>query len=285
VKAHLIIVTHVLLGLGTGCSSDLPAHDADESVAPVESGTAFDPLRAGRVSGRVTWAGSIPNPPGFLYGVPRASGSGFEFRTAENPNRPQIDPGSRAVGGAVVFLRGVDAAAGRSWDLPPVSVEIGNARISVVQGERRGRVGFVRRGDAITVSSTEAAYHVLRGRGDAFFSFPLPEPNQPVQRKLSKAGLVELTSGTGLYWANANLFVSDHPYFTVTDSEGRFTFDRVAPGPVEVVVWMPGWQAAKTERDADSTQVARQKYSAPIERSQRAVITSGGIAEVNVLVP
>ena len=284
-KAHLIIVSLLLLGLGAGCSADLPALDADGSVALVESGTTFDPQRTGRVRGRVTWSESIPNAPGFLYGVPRPSGNGFEFRTAENPNRPQIDSGTRAVGGAVVFLRGVNPAAGRSWDLPPVSVEIGNARISVVQGERRGRVGFVRRGDAITVSSTEAAYHVLRGRGDAFFSLPFPEPNQPVSRKLSKAGLVELTSGTGLYWANANLFVSDHPYFTVTDAEGRFTLDRVPSGPVEVVVWMPGWQAAKTERDADSTQVARQKYSAPIERSLRAVITSGGIAGVNVLVP
>jgi hypothetical protein len=284
VKAHLIIVS-LLLGLGAGCSSDLPAHDADELIVPVESGTAFDPQRSGRVSGRATWGGSIPDSPGFLFGVPRTSGGGFEFRTAENPNRPRIDPGSRAVGGAVVFLRGVDPAAGRAWDLPHVSVEIGNARISVVQGEHRGRVGFVRRGEAITVSSTEAAYHVLRGRGDAFFSLPFPEPNQPVQRKLPKAGLVELTSGTGLYWANANLFVSDHPYFTVTDAEGRFMLDRVPAGPVEVVVWMPGWQAAKTERDADSTQVARQKYSAPIERVQKVVITSASTAEVNVTVP
>jgi hypothetical protein len=280
-----VIVSLLLLGLGAGCSSDLPALDAHGAGGPVESGTAFDPLRAGRVSGRVTWAGSIPNPSGFLYGVPRASGSGFEFRTAENPNRPQIDTGTRAVGGAVVFLRGVDPAAGRAWDLPAVSVEIGNARISVVQGERRGRVGFVRRGDAITVSSTEAAYHVLRGRGDAFFSLPFPEPNQPVLRKLPKVGRVELTSGTGLYWANANLFVSDHPYFTVTDAEGRFTLDRVPAGPMELVVWMPGWQAAKTERDADSTQVARQKYSPPIERGRNVVITSAGTAEVDVTVP
>ena len=96
---------------------------------------------------------------------------------------------------------------------------------------------------------------------------------------------MELTSGTGLYWANANLFVSDHPYFTVTDAEGRFILDRVPSGPVELVAWMPGWQAAKTERDADSTQVARQKYSAPIERVQNVVVASSQNAEVNVTVP
>ena len=249
--------------LNAGCSSDLPARDGVEPEALAESGREFDPARSGRVTGRVTWSGPIPNPPGFLHGVPRTSGPGFEFRSAENPNRPRIDPQSRAVAGAVVYLRRVRAAAARPWDLPPVAVEIGNSQIAVVQGPHRGRVGFVRRGDAITVSSTEAAYHVLRGRGDAFFSLPLPEPNHPVARTLTKLGRVGLTSGTGMYWASADLFVSDHPYFTLTDADGRFTLDRVPSGPVEVVVWMPGWKTAKTERDPDSTQVARHRYAAP----------------------
>jgi hypothetical protein len=220
-----------------------------------------------------------------MYGVPRTSGPGFEFRTAENPNRPRIDPRSRGVAGAVVYLRGVKAAAAKTWDLDPVAVEIGNSQIAVVQGRRRGRVGFVRRGDAITVSSTEAAFHVLRGRGDGFFSLPLPEPNQPVARKLIRSGRVELTSGSGMYWANADLFVSDHPYFALTDADGRFTLDRVPSGPVEVVVWMPGWKTAKTERDPDSTQVARQRYSAPIERTTRALVQAGETANIDVTVP
>jgi hypothetical protein len=274
VKSIRIVLIWLPL-LHAGCSSDLPAFDAADAAEPANLGSEFDPARSGGVTGRVTWTGPIPNPPGFLYGVPRTSGPGFEFRTAENPNRPRIDPRSRGVAGAVVYLRGVKAAAARSWDLDPVAVEIGNSQIAVVQGPHRGRVGFVRRGDSITVSSTEAAYHVLRGRGDGFFSLPLPEPNHPVARKLTKLGRVELTSGSGMYWANADLFVTDHPYFTRTDSDGRFTLDRVPSGPVEVVVWMPGWKTAKTERDPDSTQVARQHYSAPIERTVSAAVKAG----------
>ena len=57
----------------------------------------------------------------------------------------------------------------------------------MIQGEHRGRVGFVRRGDAISVSSTDQGYHLLRGRGDAFFGLALPESRQPVTRTLTKA--------------------------------------------------------------------------------------------------
>jgi hypothetical protein len=279
------IVLPLFLLLPAGCSSALPELDAEPIDPPVETGSAFDSARAGRVSGRVTWTGAIPNIPGFLYGVPRAGGAGFEFRTADNPNRPQIDPKSRTVGGAVIFLRGVNPTASRPWDLPPAGVEIGNGQIVVVQGERRGRSGFVRRGDEITISSTEAAYHVLRGRGDAFFSLPLPQPKHAVTRRLAKSGRVELSSGTGLYWARADLFVADHPYYTVTDADGRFTLERVPAGKVEVVVWLPGWQTERTERDPDSTQVARQTYSRPVERAVSAVSDPIRPEEVNLTVP
>ena len=219
------------------------------------------------------------------YGRPRADGAGFEFRTAENPNRPHIDQTTRAVAEAVVFLRGVPSAASHSWDLPPVNVEMGDGQITVIQGEHRGRVGFVRRGDAISVSSTDQGYQLLRGRGDAFFGLALPESRQPVTRTLTKCGRVELSSGTGLYWARADLFVADHPYYTLTDQDGRFSFDRVPMGEVEVVVWMPGWQPARMERDPDSTQVARQLYTPPIERTSKATVRPAQPAAVSISVP
>jgi hypothetical protein len=248
-------------------------------------GTKFDPAKAGRVSGRVTWTGPVPNPPGFLHGVARSDSLGFEFRTVANPNRPQIDPGTRAVAGAVVYLRGVNPAVARPWDLPPVRVEMGNGQIVVVQGERRGRAGFVRRGDSITVASAESAYHVLRGRGDAFFSLTLPEPNRLVTRTLATPGRVELSSGTGLYWASADLFVTDHPYFTVTDPNGRFALDRVPAGPVEVVVSLASWEPARQERDPDNTGVARQSYKLPIERVASVTIHPTSSAELTISLP
>ena len=87
-----------------GCASEIPSFDADPVEPAAELGTNYDAAKTGRISGRVQWKGPIPHPQGFLYGRPRADGAGFEFRTAENPNRPHIDQTTRAVAEAVVFL-------------------------------------------------------------------------------------------------------------------------------------------------------------------------------------
>lgn len=275
-----------LVLLATGCESELPALDSPDALPATSiTGTAFDPAKAGCITGQVNWNGAIPETPGFLYGVPRPDGLGFAFRTVENPNRPHIDAKTRAVADAVVFLRGIDLASSRPWDLPPVRVEVGDGRITVAQGERRSRVGFVRRGDAISVASSEPKYHVLRGRGDAFFSLTLPEPDRPVSRTLTQPGRVELSSGTGMYWASADLLVADHPYYTLTDTDGRFAFDRVPAGKVEVVVWLPGWTPARQERDPDSTTVTRQSYAPPLERTGHATVDAGHAAEIKIVVP
>ena len=269
----------------SGCASEVPPFETDQVEPAIELATSYDAAKTGRISGQVRWKGPIPHPQGFLYGRPRADGAGFEFRTAENPNRPRIDAKTRAVADAVVFLRGVPATASKSWDLPSVTVEIGDGKITVIQGKHRGRAGFVRRGDEISVTSTDKTYQLLRGRGDAFFGLALPEPGRPVTRTLTKAGRVELSSGTGLYWARADLFVADHPYYTLTDQHGQFSFDHVPMGDLEVVVWMPGWHPARMERDPDSTQVARQQYSPPIEKTARATIRPAQPTAISISIP
>jgi len=283
VAGHRLLIFGLLLL--TGCESQGPEPGQEPPVLNPAIGTSFQAANTGRVTGHITWTAPIPNVSPFLYGVPNPSGTGFEFRTAENPNRPLVDPNTRAVEGVVVFLRGIDPATSRQWDLPPVAIEIGNGQIEVVQGNRRGRCGFVRRGDTITVSSTEPVYHLLRGRGDAFFSLALPAPKSPTKRVLSQLGRVELSSGTGLYWARANIFVSDHPYYTVTDKNGEFAFEHVPSGDVEVAVWMPGWQPLRTERDPDSTQVARQAYCPGIKKVAKLKVGLARLATVDFILP
>ena len=79
---------------------------------------------------------------------------------------------TRAVEGAVAFIpRGVNTAAAGVTSAG-VGRDRNDGSTSFGAAARAG--GFVRRGDAITVSSNEAAYHVLRARGDAFFSLPCP---------------------------------------------------------------------------------------------------------------
>ncbi|MBA4189084.1 MAG: hypothetical protein C0467_13885 [Planctomycetaceae bacterium] len=269
--------------LAMGCDSE-----ASAPTPPVVSlpaiGTAFDATKCGRITGRVTWKGPIPVVADFPNIVWQADGT-YSFLTAKNPYAPRVNPKTLGLEGAVVWLQGVPSAAAHPWDLPPVSVEINHEKITVVQGDRRGRVGFVRPGDSITVSSTDANYHVLRGRGDAFFSLTLPEPGKPVTRTLTTCGRVELSSGSGKFWSRGDLFVADHPYFAVTDADGRFVLDRVPAGTTKLVVWQPGWETARTERDPDSTVMARIVYTPPIERSTVVQIVAGQTQDTSLSIP
>jgi hypothetical protein len=203
-----------------------------------------------------------------------------------NPNRPRVEPTSRAVAGAVVFLRGVDVGVAKPWDLPPVRVELRDRQIVVRQGDSPpGRCGFVRRGDRVELVSVEPVYHILRGRGAAFFSLTFPDAHQPLTHTLDRVGRVELSSGSGFYWARADLFVDDHPYYAITGPDGRFTLDQVPAGAVEVVVWLPGWSVGRQERDPESGLVLRQTYTPPTESSMKLHVTSGSVASAEMTIP
>lgn len=282
---RLPILPGLFVAVLSGCDHAAAWLDEPEPVPPpTPATTQFDPAATSTVAGRVTWHGPLPVAPDFLFGSPRPDGT-FDTRMMPNPNRPVIDPDSRAVAGAVVFLRGIDPAAAKAWDLPPVRVEWQDRQLVVRQGDRCGRAGFVRRGDAVSVVSAEPVYHVLRGRGAAFFSLTLPEPDRPRPYAFDRPGRVELSSGAGVYWARADLFVSDHPYWAVTDRDGRFHFPQVPAGPFEVVAWLPGWTTAAQDRDPESGLVTRMTYGEPIEKGRTVTVDVGRTTSTDLTVP
>ncbi len=198
------------------------------------------------------------------------------FQDWPNPNIPVIDPTTRGVRGAVVFLRGVDPSRARPWDLAPVHVEIRDRLLQVKQGDAIGHTGFVRRGDTFEgVTHDTGVFHSLRGEGADRFMLPFPDADQPRPRRLSRPGIVELSSGNGQFWMRAHLFVVEHPYFTHTDDLGGFTFEQVPPGEYDLVCWLPDWHEAGHDIDADSWLVARVNYRPPVESIVRVRVKSG----------
>jgi hypothetical protein len=280
---YFLLITILLSGCGSEPTAQISPEKGEKDSSSTSS--SFDSSKAGHVNGQLKWRGPLPNVPLISYAMPKVEGPGFDTRTTENPNRPQIDSATLAIADAVVYLRKIDPARVRPWDLPSVSVTIGDPRITVTQGSHRGRVGFVRSGDSITVESSEPTLHILRGRGAGFFSLTLPSPNEPVIRKLNHAGRIELSSGTGLSWMRADLFVCDHPYYSLTGANGCFSFDQVPVGNVEVVVWLPNWEAGKPIREPESTIIARQTYSPPIERVIPLTIEKGHPAVLDISIP
>lgn len=273
-----------LLTFGSfGCDTG-PLTGPVGSGSPEPFGEAVD-TPTGTIGGRVIWSAPVPEVPDFLHARLRADGQGLDYQTVPNPNRPQIDTESGGLGGAVVMLRRLDASGARPWNHAPVRIEIGNGRVEIIQGPVRGRVGFVRVGDDVQIEPTETRLLILRGRGDDFFGLTLPPAARGRSRTMNRPGRVELSDGTGAYWARAYLMVSPHPYLTLTQPDGHFQIKDVPIGSHEVTVWHPGWEPKRSERDPDSTAVVRMEYSPPLERSRMVTVTVGQTVDVEFRLP
>ncbi len=276
------IFATVLLLVALGCDAP-PAPPIPEVAPPPTTPPIVPRTPHSSIAGRVVWSGPAPSLPpvrGF-----RAGPDGNPVPLVRPaPNVPAIDPAA-GVGGAVVMLRGIDPAAARAWDHPPVAVELHDERPMVCQGGGPPRpVGFVRRGDAVTLVSRQALFHSLRARGAAFWTLAFPDPDRPLVRRFERPGLVELSSAAGYYWMHAYLWVSDHPYLALTDAAGRWELAGVPPGDYELAVWLPHWQVVRQERDPETTAVARVFFRRPIERVRRVTVDEGRVAvgEVSV---
>jgi hypothetical protein len=272
-----------LLGLFlAGCREDASESPAAADPPPPAVGSRFDATTAGTIRGRVAWTGPIPRPPAFaIPPIDAAVGPAHGALQRDNPNAPSIDPESLGVGGAVVFLRGVDPASSRPWDHPPVRVEQDDFRLRIVQQAGRPLVGFVRRGDAVTLVSRQAALHALHADGAAFFTLSFPDPDRPLSRRLDRTGVVELRSAATYYWMRGYLFVDDHPYYTTTDAAGRFLLADVPPGSYEAVCWLPDWHEAKRDLDPETCIVLRLAYRPPVVRTKPVGVPAKGAAEVD----
>jgi hypothetical protein len=249
-----------------GCGDGRTQSPEPPREQPVELGARFNAATARTIHGHVTWGGDIPNVPPFHIHFNGDSSPVLKAALQRpNPNAPVIDARAHGVRDAVVFLRRVDPAASRPWDLPPVTVEIRDAQYHLMQGGHDARIGFVRKNTSLEMVSKEAECHSLHASGAAFFTLSFPDPEQPLSRPLRNAGVVELASNAGFYWMRAHLFVIEHPYFVRTNAEGKFELPNVPPGEYELVAWLPNWNVVSYDRDPETGFRSRVRFAAPVE--------------------
>jgi hypothetical protein len=266
-----------LLGTAVLCGCDGRAAPPQTAALPaMELGRDFDATTAGTISGQVTWHGTIPEPSRYRSPIsPGNEHAGQPRHLWPNPNTPRIDPASKGVAGAVVFLRGVEPRRSRPWDHSAVRVELRDYQIHVCQGDRDDNTGFVLRGEAISMISRQTLFHSLHVRGAAFFARAFPDADEMCSRRLDRAGIIELSSGCGYFWMRGWLFVTDHPYYTATDAQGRFSLPQVPPGAYEFVCWLPDWHEASRELDAETALICRLTFRPPVEIVRSVQVDSG----------
>ena len=174
-----------------GCDSSPPSAGQPLPSTPIPLADRYDPQTTATIHGRVTWSGDIPTVPPFeVWPIPLEENGPRSKRLEPNPNAPVIDPTTRGVANAVIFLRGVEPARSRPWDHAHVRVEQRDQQIHILQGADDSRIGFVRRGDTIDMVSRDPLFHALRAEGAAFFTLMFPDPDVPCSRRLTETGVV-----------------------------------------------------------------------------------------------
>jgi hypothetical protein len=125
----------------------------------------------------------------------------------------------------------------------------------------------------ILINSDPALHnvHALR-QDDTAFSVDLPPQGPPIRRPLVDTGLYKIDCDHHL-WMRAWIYVSEHPYVTLTNAEGRFELTDVPPGTYYLRAWHEGWIEKGTEHTG-------QLFFQPMQQVVRVAVDHDRTTEV-----
>jgi hypothetical protein len=149
---------------------------------------------------------------------------------------PETVATAKGVSNAIVWITGVKTGK----DLPLEK----RTEISTEKCLLDPRVQGIVVGTTVNVSNDDRLIHKLifiRDGHDTLTTMPFFNSGETVasERLAKKPGIVEVRCVLHP-WVRGYIAVFDHPYFAVTDANGRFTIDSLAPGPHKVMVWHEG---------------------------------------------
>jgi plastocyanin len=223
---------------------------------------------AGTVTGRVVFRGEPPPLPSLRVTVDRdVCGDAI-------PSEALVVSPRGGVKWAVAYLEGVKAEA-PAGEL--AEVKLTNRRCRFVPHVLAARVGA-----ELAVVNDDPVLHNLRARIPGpreVMNVVQPTQGQVSRRTIKRDGVMYLHCDAHTVMQGWML-AFDHPYFAVTDDEGRFTINAVPPGTYRLAVWHEGWASTRTDERglpiyADPT-VLTQQVVVPAQGSATTTFELGG---------
>ena len=257
-----------------------PIPDSPPVAAYTTPDTNANPT--GRVNGAVRWVGPFPvaEP---IYGLIQTE-RGSRWTHKPNPFLPWVNVDG-LIEGVVVQLKNIDPKRAKPWTRGLVTVEVDDSAVVARQDGKVDAIAFTKLGEEVELVSRDKNFNAIRGRGAAFFTLPFPTPNQPIRRKLDRPGRVEFTSGAGFFWTAADVFVCEHPYYTLTDSKGHFVLDGVPPGTYEITAWLRPWVITGRDRDPETGRIVRLHFQEETVATGHVTVPQTGSVSIELTLP
>jgi len=232
----------------------------------------------GSITGTVKWSGPIPRGLDFpINKDPEICDP--ESRKNVNLERLVLGPDG-GVANTIVFLKNI--SSGKEMNIP-------EARRSLDQKHCRyePHILLVPQTAVLQMKSSDHVLHTVHMDGAASFNLPFPFTDRVITRNMNTPGVVNLRCNGGHVWMNAEMMVVPHPYYAVTDQNGRFELADIPPGNYEVVAWHEGWHVLGRENAVDVfTQKAIQRalFSGPRTWERSISVLAGDTALVNFVI-
>jgi plastocyanin len=259
---HIAVVIGCISLFAWGCDGGEAEPAVGSRRAPSATTAGYrvvDVVNGGTISGAVRWVGALP-PPIRIPVEHHAAECGTEQELAALAVSPR-----GGVAGTVVYLDGI--TEGRAFDSSEPRADV------VFRGcGLEPHVAAVQVGTRLTFRNEDPFLHNVRATfatgGAPWVDVGLGELGATGEGVVSRVGVSTLVDDAGHPWVLGFVHAFDHPYFAVTDADGRFRITGVPPGQYTMRAWHEGVRLV-------SGGGGRPRFSAPLVLARPAVVTSG----------
>ena len=230
----------------------------------------IDVSDGGTVKGQAIWKGSMPKlPPLKVFADLDSCGTHVPSPAL------RIDPATNGIHEVLVYLERVERGKSAATAYPlRMGKSASHPAGRACQFERH-MIPFVRTAEVALINFEPILHNPhLFSEKQSLFNIAMPAANREIATTLGRARGVGLRLQCDVHvHMNAWAAALEHPYFAVTDEQGKFEIAGIPPGSYTLVAWHPGFNIVKFSASRpvyDEPHVIRQ----PVEVSSKAQVES-----------
>lgn len=132
----------------------------------------------------------------------------------------------------------------------------------------------------LDLTSSDEVLHNVHMYGAATYNLAFPNKGQKITKKLRKPGVVESLCDAGHYWMSCYVHVVEHPYYTITDKDGKFKLENVPPGTYKLTAWHESWKVK--EKKEKEGKIDKIMFSDPVIIEKEVKVTGNAVSTVEL---